>query len=287
MSPGDHIGAPVVVSQLPEMDYLKVQNTAVTSHPDSLPHLDISRYRAQNIATISGTLPLGSDTVEEPISVERPAEYFLKELRAILREKGITIIGGLEVRNAYMPVADTLFIHSSPVLSDLLKTVNKKSHNFFAEQLLKTLGAHFKGEGSFKKGASVVKNWLKSVGVPPSEFIMVDGSGLSRMNFISPFASAALLRWMFHNKEFPVFYESLPIAGVDGTLKTMMRNSAAQGNVHAKSGTVRHMRNLAGYVRDKKNRPYLFVIMVNNHSMPVAYIKKLQSKICILLSNFN
>ena len=284
--PGRLPGAPVSVMQSPKINYLEIRNSAVTFPKDSLPHLDISRLRAQNVATVEGALPAGADTVEETISVERPAEYFLRELQAILQEKGITVQGGVEVRNRYVPVSDTLFRHNSATLSALITTVNKKSHNFFAEQLLKTLGARFNGNGSFKGGAGVVANWTRSIGIPPSEFINVDGSGLSRQNFVTPFATVTLLKHLYQYGDFLTFYESLPIAGVDGSLKNRMRHSPAQGNVHAKTGYVRHMRSLSGYVRGKDKRPYVFSIMVNNYSVPTPYINDLQDKICILLSNY-
>ncbi len=286
VSAGTAPGAPVMVEQAPEIEYLDVQNNAITSPADSLEHLNISRARAQNIALFSGTLPLGSKTVSESITVERPTDYFLKTFEKILQEKGIQIQGKTETRSVFSAMRDTLFIHYSKELAELIKAMNKVSHNFYADQILKTLGARFGEEGSFKKGAEVVSDWLYSKGVAPSEFIMVDGSGLSRMNLISPLATATLLRKMYVYKDFSEYYESLPIAGVDGTLKNMMQNSAAQGNVRAKSGTMRHVRNLAGYVHDKNNKAYLFVIMANDYSVPVSYIKGLQSKICILLSNF-
>ena len=283
---GNKPGVPVSVVQAPSIGYLGVENKATTSSADSLAQLNITRARAQNIVQISGTLPFKSETVNESITVENPAEYFLKTFKQVLQNKGIKVQGKTEIHSVNTAILDTLFIHYSPELAELVKELNKISHNFYAEQLLKTLGARYGEEGSFKKGSEIVSKWLYSQGVAPSEFIMVDGSGLSRMNMLTPLSTATLLRRMYNSKDFSVFYESLPIAGVDGTLKNMMRNSAAQGNVHAKSGTMRHIRNLAGYVRDKNNNPYLFVIMVNNHSVPVAYIKKLQSEICIVLSNF-
>ncbi len=286
VAPGPRQDMPLHVSQLPGIDYLSVLNTAHTSPVDSLPQLDVSRLRARNIATIKGSLPVGADTVFETISVERPAAYFMKELQAVLQEKGIAVDGEAEIRYIYTPVSDTLFIHFSPTLDNLIKTVNKKSHNLYAEQLVKTLGAHFKGEGSFIKGTETVSEWLHTIGVAPSEFIMVDGSGLSRKNFVSPFATATLLKYMYNNPDFLTFYNSLPIAGVDGTLKNRMRNSSAVGNVRAKTGYVRHMRSLSGYVRGKNKKPYVFSIMVNNYSVPTSYINNLQDKICILLSNY-
>lgn len=91
---------------------------------------------------------------------------------------------------------------------------------------------------------------------------------------------------MFHNSSFKYYYDSLPIAGVDGTLRRRMKQTRAEGNVHAKTGYVGNTRCLSGYVNDADKKPYLFVIMINNYVVPTPYANNLQDKICVLLSNF-
>ena len=286
IEPGS-LGDTLTIQQSPDINYLAVESNTVTSHQDSTSNLEITRSRARNIALISGSLTAGHKAVKESISIEHPADFFLLSLKNILVQSGIKIKGDIEVAPQRVPFRDTLFVHTSPELPELIKVLNKISHNFYAEQMIKTLGAEYGTEGSFEEGSDVVSRWLHAIGVPPSEFIMVDGSGLSRKNFVSPFATATLLRWMYYQTDFPEFFDSLPIAGVDGSLKNRMRHSPAQGRVHAKTGYVRHMRNLAGYALDKNDKPYIFVIMVNNYSVPTPYINELQNKICILLSDLN
>ena len=109
-------------------------------------------------------------------------------------------------------------------LSDLVKVVNKGSHNFYAEQIFKTLGAEIQKQGTARKSAETIKNWLAGLGVDDDQALIYDGSGLSRMNLISPFSTAAILREMYFSENFDAFYNSLPIAGIDGTLKVRRKN---------------------------------------------------------------
>lgn len=285
--PGTETGGAVQVQQAPDIAYLDIVNTAKTSAADSLPKLKITRDRAKNLVRISGTLPLGGKNIKESISVEKPAEFFIRTLRNVLSENGITIEGVNHVSSKQTVLSDTLFTHTSPPLSEIISVINKKSHNLYAEQLLKTMGKLKAEEGSFKSGANVVSKRVNSFAIAPDEFMMVDGSGLSRKNFVSPYASATLLKKMYLHPEFEYYYDSLPIAGVDGTLENRMKGSAAQGKVRAKTGYVRHMRALSGYVYDRTGTPYVFSIMVNNYTVPTAYVNALQDKICILISNYN
>lgn len=286
VTPSIEPGQAVIVQQAPDIAYLRIVNTAKTSSADSLPNLHITRDRAQNIVRISGSLPCRSKPVKESISVENPAVFFLQSFRKILSENGIFIEGRDSVSTKRVDLMDTLLTHVSAPLSEIIRVINKKSHNLYAEQLLKTIGKLKGEEGSFRTGSEIVSKRMTLFAIAPDEFIMVDGSGLSRKNFVSPLASATLLKKMYLHPEFEYYYASLPIAGVDGTLENRMKGSAAQGNVRAKTGYVRHMRALSGYVHDKNDTPYVFSIMVNNYSVPTSYVNALQDKICILISNY-
>ncbi len=288
--PAARAGAPVQLLMKPSFADVVFDNKAVTKD-DSTGTFDYTRERAANRIRFYGTLPLTSDTLQESVSVEKPAQYFLQTLYKVLKDKGIAVQGKIKVVKQtgsidYSKVRP-LFEHRSVTLAKIIHTLNKMSHNFYAEQILKTLGAIYKHDGSFAGGAKVVRLWLQSIGISPDEFINVDGSGLSRKDFVAPMATATLLAYMYHQPQFPAFYSSLPVAGVDGTLRSRMTGTSAQGNVHAKTGYVKHMRSLAGYVYDQQKNPYLFVIMINNYSVPTPYVNRFQDRICILLSNFN
>jgi len=289
---GGQPGDSVRVTMNPPTSYVLVENSALTTHADSLSSLSISRERGQNVILVSGKMPAGADAYSTSITVEDPALWYLDNLATTLALNDLEIAGDIvsvdkPLTMAEMVNREHLFSHNSPPLSEIIKVINKPSHNFYAEQALKTLGAEFKKEGSAGAGADVVEAWLGSIGVSEAQAIIYDGSGLSRHNMISPFATAALLRHMYASRHFDVFFESLPIAGVDGTLSRRMKNSPAEGRVHAKTGYVNHVRCLSGYAKDLAGNDYVFVMMMNHYSVPTSYINKLQDKIAIRLSSFH
>jgi D-alanyl-D-alanine carboxypeptidase/D-alanyl-D-alanine-endopeptidase (penicillin-binding protein 4) len=287
--PGDSAGVPARVETNPSSDFVRIENTAVTVHPDSLSRINISRCRAVNTIEVSGGIPVDRKPIKESITIENPGSYFLKHLRSILDSSGVSVQGECRIINS-PPEYDSMnriFVHRSPQFGELIRVVNKGSHNFYADQLFKTLGSEIKRNGDWRTASEVVKEWLRGIGVAIDQISIYDGSGLSRVNLITPTSTAALLRHMYYHPEFELFYDSLPIAGVDGTLKRRMKGTAAEGNVRAKTGYVMHARALSGYVHDQDETPYLFVIMANHYSVPTPYINLFQDRICILMSNFS
>ncbi len=285
---GQKIGDPVQLQIEPDLPCVTIVNTARTVD-DSVSTLNFRRSRGGNTILVYGNFPIHKGSTQESITVEDPAQMFLYVLKTVLNSNGVEVAGNLKVieqrKYNYLQL-HRLFEHTSPEMKDIIRVVNKRSHNFYADQLLKTLGATFNGEGSFEAGSEMVSNWLHSIGVAPNEFIMVDGSGLSRKNFVAPNATATLLRWMFRSPYYEDFFNSLSISGTDGTMEDRMKGMLAQGRVHAKTGYVKHMRSLSGYAFNKDDRPFLFVLMVNNFSVPVSYVNLLQDRICELIVRY-
>ena len=125
---------------------------------------------------------------------------------------------------------------------------------------------------------------LAEWGVPPSEAVVRDGSGLSRYDYISPRTAVRVLDAMRRSPNFQVFYDALPIAGVDGTIRTRMRGTPAMGNVHAKTGSVAMARSLSGYVTTADGRMLLFSFLANNWTVPVRDVERVQDAICAQLA---
>jgi D-alanyl-D-alanine carboxypeptidase/D-alanyl-D-alanine-endopeptidase (penicillin-binding protein 4) len=155
--------------------------------------------------------------------------------------------------------------HDSPPLSEILKEVNKPSQNLYTEMLLRQLGARVKGEGSASAGGDAVTDFLKRLGLG-EQGARPDGSGLSRTDMVAPHDLVGLLVAMDKHASAAVFRDSLPIAGVDGTLEKRMRGTAAEGRVFAKTGTLRQTNALAGYVITKSGSRLVFSIVVNHHT---------------------
>jgi D-alanyl-D-alanine carboxypeptidase/D-alanyl-D-alanine-endopeptidase (penicillin-binding protein 4) len=286
----DEIGESPLVSLSPPTSYVSIENEAVTTEPDSISSLSVTRPRLQNKILIQNGIPINKPKTIESISVEEPARFFVHVLKEVLEEKGIEITGGIKVVKIPDQIIyedqKILFTHRSPQLSDIIKVVNKVSQNLYAEQLLLTIAAEYGEHASAASGIDVVNSTLARMGISKNEFSMRDGSGLSRFNLISPHSVSLLLRYMSKHKYFPYFYNSLSIAGKDGTLRRRMKKTPAEGVLRAKTGTVGYVRNLSGYVESEDGEIFLFSFLVNNYLLPTPSINNLQDRIGNLLATF-
>ena len=130
----------------------------------------------------------------------------------------------------------------------------------------------------------MVERQLATWGVPPSTYVIRDGSGLSRYDYLAPEAIVHVLDVMRRSANFQLFYDALPIAGVDGTIRTRMRGTAAENNVHAKTGSVANARSLSGYVCTADGRTLIFSILSNNWTVPATDVTRVQDAIAARLA---
>lgn len=220
------------------------------------------------------------DSVMTEVSIKDHAAFFLNALAAALAEHGITVGGGADSRDPAPDSAlQTIFSLASPPLREILPKMEKPSQNQIAEILLKTLGREKTGVGSADSGRRVVERQLLAWGADSSEFVVRDGSGLSRHDYVAPRTIVRVLDAMRRHEQFPVFYASLPIAGVDGTIRNRMKGTLAEGNVHAKAGTVDRARSLSGYVTTADGRMLLFSFLCNNFTVPNREVERVQDAI--------
>jgi serine-type D-Ala-D-Ala carboxypeptidase/endopeptidase (penicillin-binding protein 4) len=133
--------------------------------------------------------------------------------------------------------------------------------------LLKTLGLERTGVGTADSGRKVVERQLVEWGADTAAFAVRDGSGLSRHNYLTPETIVRVLDAMRRHQSFSIFYEALPVAGVDGTIRNRMKSTPAQGNVHAKTGTLDKARALSGYVTTSVGRQLIFSFLANNYTV--------------------
>jgi len=143
--------------------------------------------------------------------------------------------------------------------------VNKESQNLHAETLLRLVGLKAKGEGSLATGHEAVTAFVRRLGIPDEGWGLADGSGMSGFDLLTPRGLVALLVAMDRHPCAAPFRDSLPIAGVDGTLEARMKGTPAEGRVVAKTGSMRLARALAGYVTTVRGERLAFAIVVNNH----------------------
>ena len=194
-----------------------------------------------------------------PLFQARPPLFAAKALTTALRRRGVTV--RRSARSGSTPEQTVLLAQSaSPTIESLVASMNVPSDNFYAETLIKTLGARFGAGGTTSAGADVVRTEAARLGIRTT---VADGSGLSRSNRTSPKAVVALLTAMDESELAPGFYNSLPIAGRSGTLIDRMRRSAARDVCRAKTGTLSNVSALAGYCDTRSGGRVAFAFLMN------------------------
>ena len=275
----------------PDTKYVVVTNEVTVVPKDSTTNIDVYRDRGTNLITLSGTIKENSDTVKTFCTVNNPTKFAMITLKNVLERKGIKITGSpVVVEDLTRPVdykhAELLFTNSSLPLREIIKAVNKNSQNFYAEQILKTIGLESQHYGTRENGIEAELDIFKDMGINTDGMIIVDGSGLSRLNLVSPRHFITLLNYMFKSKYFIPYINSLPIAGVDGTLGTRLKNTRAEGKIRAKTGYLTTVRSLSGYAFTGDNEPVAFSIIANNFNVPVKLAENIQDLVCLRLANF-
>lgn len=236
----------------PRIDVFGVENQATTTR-SRRSRLRIDAYRKDDrlIVTVRGRISIRRG---EYVDVRRLADGALLAgavLRSALRDFGIEVTGQVHAGSA--PATTLLGEHQSIPLADVCKLSNKPSNNFIAEAIYRTLGGELYGlPGDLAKGTRAVVDYLTQAGLKPGSYKIVNGSGLTYENRISPSALATLLRTIYFDLGVaPDFLTSLAIGGIDGTIRNRFAGTEAVGLVRAKTGTLTSVSALSGYVGDK------------------------------------
>lgn len=266
--PGAAPGAPARVETQPATDYVRIANSAVTGAPGSGSAVSVDREHGNNTIVVTGSIPAGGGAVTEWMAVWEPTGYAAALFRSALSARGVRVLGPT-VRGATPPAARVLAERRSIPLRELQVPFMKLSNNLHAEILVKSMGRATSGAGSWGAGRAAVATTLSGLGIDPSRLSLVDGSGLSRMDQISPDQLAALLVGVSARPWFGAWYEALPIAGVPdrmvgGTLRNRMRGTPAERNVHAKTGSLTGVSGLSGYVTAANGQRLVFSMVANN-----------------------
>ncbi|ASU80952.1 D-alanyl-D-alanine carboxypeptidase/D-alanyl-D-alanine-endopeptidase [Actinopolyspora erythraea] len=259
-------GQPVRVSPQPETDAVEIVNRARTLAPDATARLSVRRAHGTGRVIVSGGVPVGSGTRRALSSVPDPTAYALDVFRRALAERGITFEG---VGEAVTPErARLLAEHRSMPLRRLLVPFLKLSNNGHAEALVKAMGRVVRGEGSWQAGLGVLRTRMAALGIEPANYRLVDGSGLSTLDSMAPAQLAELLDVVRERPWFEDWKRALPLAGAPdrmtgGTLRGRMRDTSAEGNVSAKTGSMTGVSALSGYVRTSTGRQLVFSVVFN------------------------
>jgi D-alanyl-D-alanine carboxypeptidase/D-alanyl-D-alanine-endopeptidase (penicillin-binding protein 4) len=293
IEPGDSVDQLAKITLQPRTDYITLYDEITTAPPESTTTIDYYRDRGTNIIYARGRIPIGKPRVSESLTVSNPTLYAATVLKETLQRKGI------RVRGQAKDVDDipgfetgcqgrlTFATYTSPPLAEIVKVINKRSQNLYAEQVFKTIGKEVKGQGSIAAATEVAKELFSKIGIDPNTLMISDGSGLSRLNMVTPAQIVTLVRYMSKQSCWKEFYESLPIAGIDGGLQDRMKGTKAENNLRAKTGFIQYVRTLSGYVLTRDGERLVFSLLANNYTVPTRKANHLQDMICVRLADFS
>jgi D-alanyl-D-alanine carboxypeptidase/D-alanyl-D-alanine-endopeptidase (penicillin-binding protein 4) len=284
------VGKPAAITTDPATNYVKIQNETTTGAAGSGNTISVERENGVNTIVVSGSIPAGSQPEEDLSTVTDPTGYAASIFRDALQRHGVSVLGAT-TRGALPANNHPVTVRASLPLSQLYTPFLKLSNNGIAENLVKTMGALANGQGSWDNGLPVELAYDQSqLGVDTSKIAVVDGSGLSNLDFITPQQTTNLLLAAQKQAWFNTWYNALPIAGnsdplVGGTLASRMVGTKAANNVHAKTGSLTGVSALSGYVTDADGEQLVFSIMENNYIH--GSVKPIEDAIAVDLANFS
>jgi D-alanyl-D-alanine carboxypeptidase/D-alanyl-D-alanine-endopeptidase (penicillin-binding protein 4) len=267
LTPGEQAGNAVQAVVSPATPDFTVENRVVTSAADVKSDLTLTRDPGANIVVVKGTLPARSTPRKLVLAIEEPAQHAAALLKRMLEERGIKIGGVARAQHNSVeaPSAPTVLAeHVSVPLGDSVKLVNKISQNLHTEMLVRTAARQNGRWNTPEELMKVPADFYAQVGIAPGDVVQTDASGLSRHDLVTPRAVVTLLGFAQKQPWFLPYYDSLPVAGVDGTLEDRMKNTPAAGRIHAKTGSVEHVRTLSGFAETLGGRRLIFSFLSNN-----------------------
>lgn len=283
---------PAFLEIIPQTKYVDIINNVKTVKPGFNDKIKIFRGRGKNLITVFGGIKNELFPITKHVSVDSPTLYLLTVMSEVFEKKGIVIAGNVtdfsgDIKEDNYDGFIKLFEYKSTSLKNIIREVNKNSNNFCSEQLLKTLGLELFGFGNIENGVKSITDLLNIMGINSRNMVIADGSGLSRLNLLTPRQIVNLLSYMYKSNEFKNFYESLPIAGIDGTLADRMNYSGTENNVRAKSGSIESVNSIAGYIQTADDEPLVFTVIVNNFLVPNSLANYIEDMVCVRLANFS
>jgi D-alanyl-D-alanine carboxypeptidase/D-alanyl-D-alanine-endopeptidase (penicillin-binding protein 4) len=260
-----------------------VENQLATVKPGERTVIGIKRGLSDNTVRVWGNVPLGSKGFGARLSVHNPALWAANLFIGVLKARGIVIDGQAQTRDSRTPQnerfdparATELASVSSKPLGEIVKATNKESINLNAELILRTLGRERadllpgsqppdRERGDDEAGTELIRLWLSRAGIATEGLAFHDGSGLSRLDLVTPEVTARFLMALSKTGAGQVFRDSLPVAGRDGTLGGRLKELTDK--VLAKTGSLTYDNSLSGYLITSEGDTVSFSIMCNDHT---------------------
>ena len=293
VAPG-RAGKPPRVELLP---YYQVDNRAQTVAGGKT-SLSVDRMPATKIVRLSGTIAAGAEAEQLRLGIDDPAHFAAWRLKALLEARGVKVAGEVGVRHRpagplddpkrrngaappQLPRQEPLAKLTPPPLLDDIGVINKVSQNLHSELMLRRLGL-LAGTGSIEDGVAAVHGMMERAGVPRAGWDISDGSGMSTYNRLAPRSVVTLLRWVAGQPWGSQWRDTLPVAGVDGTLARRFRDTPLQGRLFAKTGSLNATNALSGYLIAKSGRTLTFSAYANDVPEGVAATKTMDEALALI-----
>lgn len=277
-SAGDH--ATVTLNK--DNNYFRVVNNVASGARDVTPTVGIRRGLSDNEFVVWGEFPAGGRGFGARLSVHNPALLAATLFKDMLIARGIVVEGQVRYRDFRVPVSERfdpekaieVAAVTSNTLGEIAALTNKNSLNLNAELILRSLGRErgamasdpdehkMRERGDDEAGLAVIRVWLQRAGIPTLNLALHDGSGLSRLNLVTPESTASLLVSMSKTSVAGSFRLSLPVAGKDGTLASRMKGVA--GRIVAKTGSLVYDNALSGYATSEDGEELAFALICND-----------------------
>jgi len=295
--PGAHPGDRAFVSVTPFADYYTIDNRLMTTPAGGARRIFINREPGSTELTLWGTIPADDTGANEGLAIEDPAEFAATLFRHLLEIRGIQVYGKQRTRhtelanlstftstviassrgggdNALTTPAGPLVLaeYQSGPLSQDISVINKVSQNLHAEILLRLLGREKGTAGTVQAGLEVLRGFLNNAGISSDEYDFYDGSGLSRQNLVTPHAIVQLLQYAASQPWGNEFRESLPVAGMDGSLADRFKDLNPAAHIYGKTGSLGGVKSLSGYAVTPKGEQIVFSVVSNNLSTPAKRV---------------
>lgn len=282
-------GAPAALTISPPLDYYLIDNRVRVESGGS--GIRVERLPGSRQLRLWGGLAPQQER-ELLLAIDDPAQYAARALADALRRRGVVISGEARARHRFANEAAggealeqgvELARRASPPLVEVLRVIDKVSQNLHAELVLREVGRVRRNQGSRQAGLDELFAFLDEIGVAQGEYRFLDGSGLSRLNLVTPAAIVRLLSYMYGTPHRDAWLSLLPVGGEDGTLSGRFAGAPAARRIRAKTGTLSHVSALAGYAESGRGT-LAFALLANNHLAPASEMRALIDKIGLLLT---
>jgi serine-type D-Ala-D-Ala carboxypeptidase/endopeptidase (penicillin-binding protein 4) len=278
------------ITLAPAFENFVIDNRVVTTERGER-KIEFYRSASGRELHVWGVIPKAGGEYTVELAIGDPALYAAEALRDALLRRGISISGDARARHRFpdeavspTPNVDVVLAeHRSPPLFDLLQVVDKVSQNLHAEIFLREAAVAAGHPGSREAGLAAMDEFLTGIGISKDEYQFTDGSGLSRDTLVSPTAITQLLVHMNESQHHDEWFNLLPIGGEDGTLRSRFAGHPEARAIHAKTGTLDHVKALSGYADTSAYGRVAFSLLINNFEEPGPAVTKTIDELALAL----